>query len=160
MNFFDQSMNAATWQWIINCCGTDSLTEQNPTVIFQDTGSYDITLVVYSVDGCVDSVTQTVVVWPDVNIFIPNAFTPGITDYNEEWRCFGTYIDESTFEVVVFDRWGEVIFESNDMNEGWNGKYRNAGSEYCPGGVYPYVVSFRSGAGKEYKYIGHINLVR
>ena len=59
----------------------------------------------------------------------------------------------------IYDRWGERVFHTNDMNEGWNGARNNSGS-IGELGVYVYNIVLKDWHGTEHKYIGHVTLVR
>ena len=99
---------------------------------------------------------------PASNVYIPNAFSPdgdGVNDnfnisYNNNINPFPI----SHFVLHIFDRWGEEIFQSNDISRGWDGK-KNGND--CPGGVYVYKIVYEMNgeAGKQER-IGVVMLVR
>lgn len=84
--------------------------------------------------------------------FIPNAFSP--TDGNEEINTFKPachFVRAGTYDMRIYNRWGEMLFSTNDADEGWNGKYKGA---FCPIGVYTYVIQFINSEGKIEKHAG------
>ncbi|MCW5908575.1 MAG: gliding motility-associated C-terminal domain-containing protein [Chitinophagales bacterium] len=89
--------------------------------------------------GCAATASVSVTVIPNYDIFIPNVFTPNGDFMNDTWSMFGNLKDIKQFNVKVFNRWGEKVFESNDINFAWDGKYLG---QTAPNGVYTYVAGF------------------
>ncbi len=98
--------------------------EENPIHIYTAPGTYDIKLIVTSVNKCVDSLTLSseVIVLPEGKIEFPNAFSP---DGNGENDIFGpsVYTSVKTFEMYIYNRWGEKMFYTDDITKGWNGYF-------------------------------------
>ncbi len=90
-------------------------------------------------------------------VYIPNAFTP---DGNNPifFPVIG-FTDFSGYEFSIFDRWGQVVFQTNDPQAGWDGTHPNNGKE-VPLGVYGYVVTLKDGNFQEYVYRGHVTVVK
>jgi len=93
----------------------------------------------------------------DPSIFIPNIFSPNNDQKNQVFFTYGENIEK--FEMYIYDRWGTMVFQSEDMNIGWNGKM-NANSIEAPEGTYIYVVNATDINGKKHRYIGHVSLLR
>ncbi len=89
--------------------------------------------------GCTGTSTVDVSVLPLYDVFIPNIFTPNGDGTNDEWKIFGNIPGIKQLNVTVFNRWGEKVFESNDINFAWNGIYKG---EFAQPGVYSYVAKF------------------
>ncbi len=121
----------------------ESFKEQ--TIVFEDTGTYIITHIAYNENGCSDSTLKTVFVEAPLNIYVPNAFTPNGDGINDLFTFKITGAE--SFVIRIFNRWGELVYESSDMDEGWNGRVRNVGSE-ASDGLYTYQLvvgtSFRA----------------
>ena len=101
------------------------------------------------------SVIDSVEVGDCPTIFVPNAFTPNSDELNDVFRMEGFGIDQ--FELLIFNRWGELIYKSNDIKEGWDGKVNSRDSQID---VYVYKVTYK-GIGTSVKNkIGHISLIR
>jgi len=117
--------------------------DQVPVHTYRDTGLYDVTLIVTDEVGCIDSLTKPIYIAPLVDITYPNAFTPDGDDKNDFFRGKGageiTLI--SNYELLIFDRWGKVVFSTSDPEDGWNGRLNNAG-QILPIGVYSYLASY------------------
>ncbi len=74
----------------------------------------------------------------------PNAFRPGSAiSENREFRVFTFFVQDDRFEVYIYNRWGELVYSSNDRNFRWNGTYNNAGGPLPPG-TYAYIVKYVS----------------
>jgi gliding motility-associated-like protein len=91
-------------------------------------------------------------------LFIPNAFTPN-GSYNPEFKPVLTFTDPASYFFQIYNKWGEVIFETKDVNQSWNGTFNNSGSD-CPQDIYIYLIEFISADGEEYSKRGKITLLR
>ncbi len=108
------------------------------TPVFNGNYSVVYTATVVTSAGCTGSATITITVIPDYDIFIPNVFTPNGDGTNDEWKMFGNLPGIKQIQVMVFNRIGEKVFESNDINFGWDGSYKGT----TVPGVYTYVAKF------------------
>ena len=88
-------------------------------------------------------------------MFIPNAFTPNHDGLNDVFKPAGMYILE--YKLQIFSRWGEQIFESSDLNTGWDGRFKGA---ECPTDNYFYQVTAKGTNGKSLKKAGTVLLLR
>jgi len=128
------------------------------TINFADTGTYEITQVVTSEYGCTATMVLEVQVLPVSDIFIPNAFTPNSNDeLNSTFKPVGTNVKD--FKMYVFNRWGEIVFTSIDINEGWNGRVRNSDVE-AKQDLYVYRVDYTDHRGNEQQKLGNVVLIR
>lgn len=114
----------------------------SPAHHFADTGRHAVTLVVEDRYGCQDSVTHLVDVAPFASYFMPNAFTPNQDGLNDTFKGVGLADAIMDFRLQVFNRWGQLVFESADPAHGWNGRLHNTGKD-LPNGVYPYRLRYR-----------------
>ncbi len=105
------------------------------------TGNYSqvYTATVTNTGGCKGSATVNVTVIPSYDIFIPNVFTPNGDGANDTWKIFGNLPGIKQIEVMVFNRIGEKVFQSNDINFEWDGYFKGVVS---PNGVYTYTAKF------------------
>lgn len=149
------------WHWSFGdwyAGGSDTSALQNPTYSYSDTGMYCITLVIRNSSGlCADSITKCLRVEAPSTFYIPNTFTPNQDGINEIFTGYGSYIKE--FHMYIFDRWGNMIFESNDLYKGWNGATHNDGP-VCPEDVYVWKIKLTDSNSKEATYVGHVNLIK
>jgi gliding motility-associated-like protein len=134
--------------------------EANPTHAYpNEAGYYFATLVVSNANGCLDSVTQVITVENEVIFYVPNTFTPDGDAYNNSFLpVFTEGFDLYNYNLLIFNRWGEVLFESNNAKVGWDGTY---GGEMCMSGTYIYQISFKE-IDKDKRQIirGSIHLLR
>jgi gliding motility-associated-like protein len=93
------------------------------------------------------------------NIWFPNAFTPNHDGVNDGFSPVGLDLENYDFNMYIFDRWGEMIFETNDINVPWNGKAAGSG-EFAPIGVYTWLVILTDSFGEEKRYVGRVTLIR
>ncbi|MDD5570187.1 MAG: PKD domain-containing protein [Bacteroidales bacterium] len=153
--FYDLSAsNIVSWSWSFGDGGTS--TDKNPTHTYDNTGTYTIILIVTNSDGCTDMIQKEIVLKPRPHIYIPNSFSPNRDGLNDN---FNASIDQEMkeFKLLIFNRWGELIFQTTSQIQGWDGKYEG---EIVQIGVYVYrlVVTFDSG--EEYDSIGSVNVLR
>ncbi len=119
---------------------------------------YEVTLVALNRFGCSDTLTQKVSVKDEVTIYIPTAFTPDFDGKNEVFIIKGNGISEENFNMIIYDRWGEKIFGSTKVSEGWNGKVKD--QDYAKPGIYPYVIKFVDIYGVPHERSGTLNVIR
>jgi gliding motility-associated-like protein len=164
INFTDMSLgNISTYDWIFNIgapLGTSSA--QNPTFTFpQGTGGeYPVRLTVTDVNGCTDFIEGEIIIRNIFQYYIPNTFTPNNDGLNDVVSMVGSDIDENLFKLEIFNRWGDIVFNSTDPETVWTGNTYN-GEYYCPEGVYNWTaVVVSKSTGERYEIQGHLNLIR
>lgn len=114
--------------------------------------------IVYAVPvdaGLTESVSNVIIVLKEPNIFYPTAFTPNADGLNDIFKVFGHYI--ATFKMSIFNRWGEPIYLSTDITEGWDGTYHG---KQMPEGTYAFTVDMTDLSGRKYHRSGGIVLLR
>jgi gliding motility-associated-like protein len=140
--FTNKSVGGTKYSWKFeDPRGDGSSTDVDPCYTWQDTGCYDVTLTVTNDIGCTDDTTQQVC-YKFVSKIIPyNVFTPEPKDgFNDVFRVNAEGLDK--FDIVIYNRWGEVVFESKDQFFTWNGKVKNTGAD-CPEGTYFYIMNYK-----------------
>lgn len=153
----DASINANWWEWDFD--GEAISFEQNPTYTFQDTGLQTVTLLVANESACLDTIFRTIDVEPKTTYFLPNAFTPNGDGENDFYLGKGYLDGISDFRMEIWNRWGEIVFETNDPLEGWNGTKYNRG-QAAPTGIYQCLVSYRQARGASFSTQSLLTLVR
>lgn len=148
-----------SWNWSFGDGNFSDL--ENPIQSYTQAGNYTITLVVTDEFGCTDTASYVIVFDPDFVFYIPNSFTPDGDGINQTFLpVFSGGIDAANYQLLIFNRWGEIIFESQDPAIGWDASFSPNGNP-CQAGTYTYMVSFKIPALNEQKTIsGHVNLIR
>lgn len=155
VQFTDLSVGADFWYYRFG--DMRNMFEQNPLYTYVNDGTFYPQLIVTSEFGCKDSVRKKIEIEP-FPFYVPNAFTP---DYNQYNQYFGPVfaLTPSGYDIKIFDRWGEIVFESTDPDEMWDGTYNNLKSQ---DGVYTWKIVFSpcdSSHGQE-MHTGHVTLLR
>jgi hypothetical protein len=165
--FTDYSTNAVTWHWNF---GDGSVSvEENPWHKYEYRGLYYVTLTVASKDGCIDSLEYKSPINVDFrigNIRFPNAFrwnrsgpTGGYWNENQLddniFRPFFTNVRE--YKLQIFNRWGMLIYESNDLKKGWDGYFGNG--NLALEGVYVWKVNGQFADGAYFTKVGDVTFL-
>ncbi|AEA42752.1 gliding motility-associated C-terminal domain-containing protein [Fluviicola taffensis] len=158
--FTEYSLYANTYEWSFPGASPNSSTNNDQTVLYPDgqTGTYYVTLIAKSYLGCADTVTKKVVILPEVILYAPNTFTPDGDEFNQTWRIHIEGIDEFDFELQVFNRWGEMVWESHDVNASWDGTYNG---QLIQQGTYTWLIRTREIiSDKKYTWNGTVNIIK
>jgi len=152
--FTNTSQNADAYLWLFGDGDTSHAFE--PTHTYTDTGHFTVTLIAYNV-YCSDTFRYSyVVVYEFDQIYFANAFTPNGDGVNDTWHELGIE-GVTTLNYRIYNRWGQLIFETNDKNTGWDGTYNGAD---CEVGVYTYYAKAVMINGKVVEKKGNITLMR
>lgn len=145
------------WYWDI--AGFMQTTVKNPDYEFGNPGLYQVSLLAVNQFGCRDSVIQFVKIEPDAVFYVPNAFTPNSDGRNDIFQAeaYGVY-EKEAFTMMVFDRWGMKLFESHDLNIGWDGMKK--GGDVYQEDVYVYEFQYKDISGKKHIKTGSFSLIK
>jgi len=157
VDFTELATDAIAFEWIFDDEGFSF--DPNPTYTFRDTGLQVVSLVVTHPSGCKDTSVQIIDIVPEVTFFLPNAFTPNGDDVNDFFLGAGFKGGIVNFDLSVWNRWGEQIFQTSNPDEGWNGRKDNVGSE-VQNGVYVYQLSYTNPRGENISSRGFVTLIR
>lgn len=122
-------------------------------------GNYNVELIVISDQGCRDTAYRIVIVKDQMILYVPNAFTPDGDEHNNIFLPIMTAgFSPATYEFYVYNRWGELVFESKDTQVGWDGTYMGSMSQT---GIYTWAIRFKDDDNDEkFEFSGHVNLMR
>jgi gliding motility-associated-like protein len=154
----NQSDFSVSYLWEFDNNTTSTLT--NPTVSYpEEPGSYTVQLVAYNAAGCTDTITKILTVRDELVFFVPNSFTPNGDEFNNAFvPIFTSGFDPFEFNLTIINRWGELIFESNDATVGWDGTYDG---KIVPDGMYVWKIRMKNNENdKKYTYTGHVNVLK
>ncbi|MEJ6686704.1 MAG: gliding motility-associated C-terminal domain-containing protein [Crocinitomicaceae bacterium] len=152
--------NVVDFQWFSQ--GSTSL-NSNEGVAFITypegvSGTYPITLIATTNEGCSDTITLDIEIIPDIIFYSPNTFTPDNDEHNQTWNIVIEGIDIQNFTLEIFNKWGQTIWESKDINAKWDGTY---GNETVPDGTYIWRVVYKELENDGRKiHTGYINVIR
>ncbi len=137
---------------------SDTSSDLNPEYYYSsDTNTYWVTLMVETNFGCRDTITKSVKVGPDILVYIPNVFTPdgfGPVKNNKFNIQASGY---NTYQLMVFNRWGEILYKTTKLDEPWDGIYKG---EPCATDAYVYEVQVTNFINKVFTYTGTVTLIR
>ena len=157
--FLDSSENAISYEWNFGDPNINSSYENNPKVHYQDTGNYNVTLAVTSADGCSDTTTKSIRIWPDFNLLFPTAFSPNNDGINDDFNAVGKFHSIKDFKMDIYNSDGLKVFETNDIYNAWNGKVMNNIIE-LPIGNYEVIVRVRDLYNKQFNFTRKVALIR
>ena len=147
--------SVASWEWDFGdgTFGSDSITSH----VYNEQGGYNVLLTITTEANCIDTISYNVLI-DEYDLFIPNAFTPGIADdINTEFKPYGYGI--SNFRMNIYTRWGERVFETDDIEIGWDGTHYLNGAD-CIIGIYVYYIEVENIYGEIFKYENQVRLLR
>ncbi|MFW5756959.1 MAG: gliding motility-associated C-terminal domain-containing protein, partial [Tangfeifania sp.] len=131
--------------------------EENPVHSFENMGTYNVVLTAFNDFGCTDTTNARVSVAFD-KLFPPSAFSPNAAlEEDREFRIYSEGVVDKGYQLLIFNRWGEVIFESNSQQNGWDGKMKNG--NFAPAGVYTWVITYFDFLDQKHKQQGTVTLL-
>ncbi len=154
IQYIDNSIGATSWYWNFSSMGTS--TEQNPKLYYIDTLTQITTLIVRNDYGCYDTLTKSLFISPDVVYYMPSAFTPNDDNINETFKPIGLAY-ALDYKFIVFNRWGDILFKTDNPQQGWDGKYMG---ELVEQGVYFYRLEFVGSDELRHEESGNIVILR
>jgi gliding motility-associated-like protein len=92
-------------------------------------------------------------------VYIPNSFTPGTDGINDLFKPVVTFYDVNNYEFSIVDRWGQVVFQTTDPNQGWNGEH-DASGKLVTNDLFCYVLKIKDGNNQEYSFRGTVAVLR
>lgn len=155
IKFSDSSTGANVNSWNWNFYNTANYQTPSVTHAYQDTGSYNVSLTVKSIHGCSSTVTKKVVIDDENLIYVPNAFTPNNDGSNDVFMAISR--SQLKFEMQIFNRGGQLIFQSSDINKGWDGTFKG---QLAENSVYVYKITYMTKNSKSKTITGSVTLVR
>jgi len=161
VNFNNHSTGAVTYDWNFGIPGANSSAENPKFTYPNEVETYNVVLFAYSQSGCVDSFEHIVQSQEDLIFYVPNTFTPDGDEFNQSFQpVFTSGYDPYSFTMVIYNRWGEAVFETHDVNVGWKGNY-GLGEDICQSGMYSWKMEFRLKYTDERQvHVGHVNLLK
>ncbi|PKP04951.1 MAG: hypothetical protein CVU11_02065 [Bacteroidetes bacterium HGW-Bacteroidetes-6] len=161
INFSDLSTIPFTWMWNFGDYGspTNYTNSSDPSHTFSGPGDYIVWQTVYTDHGCSDSSFAIVHVDLNIAFYIPNAFSPYTPDgVNDVFRPYGigVALTDGSYSMRIFDRWGQMVFESENIENGWDGKFNG---DFVVPGVYNYIIDVQYGDGLWHIFSGKVTIM-
>jgi gliding motility-associated-like protein len=161
VNFNNSSTNADQYEWNIvgqNGYSHTYTTEDVEHTFPADTGTYQVCLTAINTGGCQDEMCVTIIVEDEIALYVPNSFTPDDDEFNQTFRAYVNGIDLFDFDFLIFNRWGELIWESHDAAIGWDGTYKG---KLVQEGTYVWKIVVKD-LQLDYRrtYTGHVSILR
>ena len=150
---YEQRVINWNWDFGDGFYGSDSIVSH----VYNEQGLFNVLLTITTEFNCIDTISYNVLI-DEYELFIPNAFTPGISDnINSDFKAYGYGV--KNFKMNIYTRWGERVFETEDFDTGWDGLHYLNGKE-CITGVYTYYIEVENIYGEVYKYENQVRLIR
>lgn len=154
----DLSVGATIWEW--NFGDSNDTLNTTDSVIYHeyaDTGTYTVSLITTTPYGCRDTAYNKTIIEPEFTFYVPNAFSPNGDGINDIFAGKGLFITK--YEMLIFDRWGNLAFETDDYNKQWDGR-ANKGEKMAQRDVYVYKIKVTDIHQIEHFYSGTVTLVQ
>jgi trimeric autotransporter adhesin len=155
--FTNQSTGASIYEWSFG--DMSSSTENNPIHTYNSIGQYSVLLIASNSQGCVDSAMYAIDITGIFTFYAPNAFTPNDDLTNNVFLPKGIGWNLDKYKLMIFDRWGNMCFETSDASKGWDGKANN-GSEITQQDVYVWKVELTDVFNSAHHYIGSVTIIK
>ncbi|MBI3134788.1 MAG: choice-of-anchor L domain-containing protein [Bacteroidetes bacterium] len=151
--FQNLTTGGVSWFWDLD--NGETSTMNSPVTTYGHWGWYDVTLIAYNEIGCTDTVTKPVYIKPEFYFYAPNSFTPNADRFNNTYEV--SVVGATEFLFQIYDRWGQLIYETTDMYFQWDGLYKN---EIPYDAVFIYKARVVDRELVPHEYTGHIVVLR
>ena len=152
IQFQNLTLNGVTYDWDFG--DGNSSTDVHPSNTYLEPGFYTVTLIAYDDKGCTDTLSRIIEIEEEWYIYVPNTFTPDGDRFNNDLII--STIGIQTLDVSIFNRWGESIYTSNELEFIWDGTYLG---RYVPDGTYTYKIKFLTNSERQKTITGHVNVL-
>ena len=153
VTFQNTTVNGDTYQWFFGDGNTSTVVHPNNT--YEDPGTYLITLIATDEKGCTDTISKPISIEEAYYVYVPNTFTPDGLRFNNVFKA--STVGVQSLQVRIYNRWGELIFTSDEMDFEWDGTYKGV---LMQDGTYSWKISYITRSGREEKLVGHVNIIR
>jgi gliding motility-associated-like protein len=152
------SLDATKYSWDFGDDSTSNKKDPKHT-FYGKPQTYVVMLTASNKVNCSSQMVKSIEILDQLIYYVPNTFTPDGDEVNNFFKpIFYSGFDPQSYTLFIFDRWGEIIFESHDTSVGWDGTY---GNKECLNGTYTWTIQVTDTVKKEVKNLhGHVNLIR
>lgn len=156
ISFSNCTQNGDTWFWLFGDNATSDL--ENPNHAYFQQGDYIVTLVASNEHGCIDSTSRIITIIGESDIFIPNSFTPNDDGLNDVFIPILREVNHTGYSLKIYNRYGQLIFISYNIEQGWDGKINGLVVEV--GSIYSYVIIYENRNGKKMMEKGSVSVFK
>ena len=153
VTFVNLTQNGDHYQWDFGDGNHSTIVHPNNT--YDDPGTYIVHLLAIDKKGCRDSISKPITIEEEYYVYVPNTFSPDGGRLNEFFKA--STIGISELEIIICNRWGEVVFQSKDQYFRWDGLYNGKPAE---DGIYVYKIKCVTNSKKTLNFVGHVGIIR
>jgi gliding motility-associated-like protein len=153
VSFQNTSDGSVAWEWYFS--NHDFSNIHSPNTIYANWGWYDIELVAINEIGCKDTLNRTIYIKPEFYFYAPNAFTPDGDTFNNAYSV--SAIGAKKFDFMIFNRWGDLIYQTSDIYFEWDGSYKG---KMVPDEALIYRTKVTDLEGFVHEYFGTITILK
>lgn len=160
VEFFNESVASETYEWHFGEGGISN--QKHPKYVYDEPGNYLVMLIAYNEPhlGCADTAFRYIFVEPLFTFYVPNSFTPDGDGTNDEFKPVGENFDYESYNLKIYDRWGGLVWQTDNPDRGWNGTNQRT-LEPVKAGVYLYIFTMKKFNAFEPKVVrGFVKLYR
>jgi gliding motility-associated-like protein len=157
--FVNTSTGGLTQTWHFGDSWNSTSPAEKPCFKYTDAGLYCVKLNVQSDKGCADSLVACIQVKPDPVLYVPNTFTPNADGLNDVFLPRGENIDPARYQIWVFDRWGDIVWQTTEWGKGWDGR-KAPGQEVLQEDTYVWKIECWDLEKNFIRQVGHITIVK
>jgi gliding motility-associated-like protein len=162
VQFINMSSGASAYIWNFGDNSDESYLV-NPFHVFptDEPGTYQVQLIAINQAGCTDTTHINIIVNDELIIYVPNTFTPDGDNYNNVFKpVLADGFDPQNYTLLIFNRWGQIVFESHDVAFGWDGTFSQY-DQSVQDGTYTWKITVKEEfSTKTHVFVGHVNLIR
>jgi gliding motility-associated-like protein len=160
VTFVSSSTGAVSFEWNFGD-NSGNFFGESVQHTYSTVGIYPVTLIVTDSYGCTDTLVVDVEVHDIYTIYIPNTFTPNGDGLNDYFHAEGISWEPGTYEMIIYNRWGNIVYQTTDPSQYWNGGYNNnPDRNLMIPSVYTYQIKVKGYNYREMVYIGRISLLK
>ena len=157
----NNTIGAVAYSWLFNDGGVSGETSPEYTFPSKEQSEQLVILIATSDKGCKDTTSKIIIVNEELLYYVPNTFTPDDDNFNQVFKpVFTSGYSPTSYHLMIFDRWGEIVFESYDPETGWEGKLGKDGNSVQVG-TYTWKIQFKLKEDDRRKEIlGYVNIIK
>lgn len=159
VHFGNDSQDAISYFWDFgDGNGFSTSIKDSSEHVFYHSGYYPVSLIAVGADHCMDTAWAYILVESEFILYAPNSFSPNGDPKNDVWQVFVDGIRSESYNLEIYNRWGELIWKSEQADEAWDGRYQN---QAAPIGTYTWVLTCTTSLSNESIHKqGHLTIVR